>query len=97
VTVTHHIPSKCPACEHTIDAAGTIDGNDTYVAAPGDLTICFGCGCMLIYATDMTVRLPTPQELVELPPEQLKEAEDVQKKIKLLKDIFPGQKEPPPG
>lgn len=96
MTVTRHHESKCPACEHPINAAGTIDAKDTYVAEPGDITVCYGCACVLVYADDMSVRLPTTKELVETPPEQQAEITDLQKKIKLLIDLFPkGPSEPP--
>jgi len=96
LTVTHHKESNCPACGHPINAAGTIDSNDTYVAEPGDITVCFGCACVLVYADDMSVRMPTTKEITEMPPEQLAELEDLQRKIKLLNEIFPGKTEPPP-
>ena len=60
--------SICPNCQHPLDAAGTMDGS---AAKPekDDLTICLHCAAVLQFNADLTLRQPTPEEVIEFPAE----------------------------
>lgn len=45
-------PAKCPACGYVLDAASNVDGA-TAGPAPGDLTVCIGCGTILAFTESM--------------------------------------------
>jgi hypothetical protein len=94
VTITRHEPATCPACGHPIDAAGTPEPGDDYVPAPGDVSICFGCGFVLIFTQNLKLRAPTPDEYLSFPPEQRAELESIQHKIKAIKGVT-GEQRPP--
>jgi hypothetical protein len=55
----------CLNCGKPLDAAGR-PGPDGARPGPGDVTVCLGCGHIMIYADDMTMREPTAEEVVEI-------------------------------
>jgi hypothetical protein len=58
-------PSNCIGCGKLVDAATPVDIK-TVTPAPGDITICFYCGHIMVYADDLSLRNPTDVEMFEL-------------------------------
>jgi hypothetical protein len=54
-------PSFCPSCGATLDAA-TGEG----APSPGAISVCADCGAVTIFSADLTHRLPTDAELIEI-------------------------------
>jgi hypothetical protein len=52
--------SSCPTCGKVFDSATCATGNEA--PKPGDVTVCFGCGMILVFTEDMGVRPMTPSE-----------------------------------
>lgn len=62
---TTRVPSnRCPVCKYQMDAATGVEPETK--PKPGDVSICWQCGAVLIFDTDLTSRLPTEQEFKEL-------------------------------
>jgi len=53
--------TRCPNCEHRLDAAVVAD-NPTAQAKPDDFAICKYCGCVMAYDQFMRIRPLTPEE-----------------------------------
>jgi hypothetical protein len=56
--------SACPDC-------GAVSNRPASYAAnarpePGDPTLCFACGALVVFADDLRLRLPTGAELIQL-------------------------------
>jgi hypothetical protein len=60
---TRHKPSQCPYCGHLIDASTSAEDASP---GPGDVTVCLNCREIVVFADDMSLRLPTEQELIEV-------------------------------
>ena len=60
---TTRINARCPLCDSLIEAS-TSETNET--PDPGDISICYHCGCMCIYTDAMGLRLPTGAEAKEI-------------------------------
>lgn len=58
--------SQCPGCNHALDSVAPDPSAPRDRAKPGDLTICFYCGSILIFGEDLRVRFPTHEEKVEV-------------------------------
>jgi hypothetical protein len=54
----------CLNCGKRIDAAARV--RDDERPEPGDITVCLGCGHLMAYADDMTLRELTGEEIVEI-------------------------------
>jgi hypothetical protein len=74
-TITEY--NECPGCRVRINAATGTDG--VSVPTPGDISVCFNCGTLLVFNTDLTVRQLTLEELVGLDQETRDELEKIQK------------------
>jgi hypothetical protein len=61
-------PTQCTACDKPIDAATPVDDAEELAARPsaGDATVCLGCGHIMIYAADLSLRDPTEEEMAEI-------------------------------
>lgn len=57
---------QCPKCDCTIDAATSAD-NTQSVPEEGDVSVCINCASMLIFKEDMTMRLMSKDEFMNLP------------------------------
>ena len=62
---TRIAPSACPTCGRENDAATHLTKD--VGPSSGDATICFGCRDILVFAEDLSLRLPTDAELERLP------------------------------
>lgn len=61
--------SKCLDCGKKFDRAsgvGSKYGRNRLVPRPGDITICIGCGHIMAFADDLTMRALTDAEMVEI-------------------------------
>jgi hypothetical protein len=56
--------SACPDCGAVSNGAASYGSNSR--PEPGDPTLCFACGALLMYADDLRLRLPTGAELIQL-------------------------------
>lgn len=57
-----HQATTCPGCAKKLDASSGADG---VAPKPGDCSICWYCGAMLLYQEDLTLRPMTNAEKVE--------------------------------
>lgn len=57
----------CPDCGGALNAA--LDPKGRAVPEPGDVTVCIHCYGICVFADDLTLREPTEEELLDLPPE----------------------------
>lgn len=59
------VPSSlCPTCGNELNAASSTTG--TRSPRPGDISVCIHCGAFLSYQPDITLKLLTEEELVEI-------------------------------
>jgi hypothetical protein len=58
-------PSKCPSCGKKLDGASKLGGNNER-PKPGNVSICSDCCNISIFDENMDLRLPTPEERVEI-------------------------------
>lgn len=56
----------CPHCGAELN--GALNPIDDHAPAPGDATICLECAEWSIFTEDLHLRLPTPEEMNDLPP-----------------------------
>lgn len=60
-------PGSCPACGHVFTHVDTLEGGDTPMPNPGDLTVCIECAAVLTWDEDMIYQVyegPAPPEIV---------------------------------
>jgi hypothetical protein len=55
------LSSPCPHCGVVLNCHVTPDGKDSN-PLPGDATVCSVCNSILIFAADLSLRLPTEAE-----------------------------------
>ena len=55
---------SCPSCAHPLDMAA--DFFTDAVPEEGDISICAGCGIILMFGARRRLRLPTEDELIEM-------------------------------
>lgn len=55
---------RCPLCGYEIDRAGNASKSAT-PPKPGDRSLCFECGGVLVFADDLSLRAPTFREFDE--------------------------------
>jgi hypothetical protein len=60
--------SRCPECDHPLDAASSFDKKDPRQPHPLDFTICINCAAILRFKLDLSLRRATLLESEELPP-----------------------------
>lgn len=58
-------PTPCPVCNHTLNAWTPTDV-DSKGPSPNDVSVCAYCHVLLVYADDLTLRLPDEEELQEI-------------------------------
>lgn len=68
---TRHTESRCPCCDHKLDAASS---PDVATPKPGDFSVCISCASLLVFVGGLKFRAMTVGEFDEL---------DVQTKNKL--------------
>jgi hypothetical protein len=56
--------SECPYCAHDADRANGVGHSS--VPKPGDVTVCSKCGEVAVFAYDITLRKPYPDEQEEI-------------------------------
>ena len=76
----HPLPEQtCEVCGYKFDCAM---GTGSQRPRPGDYSVCLKCGEIYTYQPDMTMRVPTLMELMELDAETSRQLELVQTKIR---------------
>jgi hypothetical protein len=81
---TFHVPeATCPGCARKADGAASLAGKGA--PSPGDLTVCIGCGIILVYATAMTLRRATHEELEALAPETAEDLRRVRRAVETFR------------
>lgn len=58
---SRHPESPCVECGHPLSASG-----GPCEPKPGDLSLCIYCGSLNAFAEDMTLRMPTTEEFLEV-------------------------------
>jgi hypothetical protein len=61
--------STCPYCGYVADSVSPADPNDHDTTPPtpdSAVTLCFGCGGVMMFNDDLTVRAPSPEEMAML-------------------------------
>jgi hypothetical protein len=56
---------ECPSCGKKLDAVSNLE-DPVPTPGPGDATVCLGCGHIMIFAEDLTLRAPTTEEMHDL-------------------------------
>ena len=69
-------PSTCPTCGDIHDAAVEVAGRGR--PRPGDLTVCFGCGTILVFTEKLAERRAEPNDLASLNSTERSELENAQ-------------------
>jgi hypothetical protein len=54
---------RCPMCGRLSTAATSVDRSADPRPTPGDVSLCFGCGEILVYGDDLKLRAPELEEL----------------------------------
>lgn len=71
----------CPTCKNKLDAAtGILD--QSWVARPGDMSVCFHCGEILTFTADMDLRLADLNDMMEVPEDYKHVLEAAQRSIR---------------
>jgi len=79
----HHCVTKaeCPRCFYQLDCAFAADASDD-PPVPGDFTLCFKCGAILVFTDDLDVRPATDDDLEALEARERKELERAQRLLR---------------
>ena len=68
----HDMPlTYCPLCHRPLDAATPVNNKNKKAPEEGDITFCLTCGAILIFTSDLKVRLMREEEVDELPKETI--------------------------
>ena len=78
--------AECPVCRYRVDVARIVEGKQ-FKANPGDMSLCARYGELLVFEPDMTLRIPTLTELIELPAEASRLIDKVQYEIRSARMI----------
>lgn len=57
---------KCTACDAPMDRATDVGLGDDTQPEPGDSSLCFYCGHIMVFADDLSVRDPTADEMLQI-------------------------------
>lgn len=81
----HHVVprSVCPACGASADRASGIDHD--HKPEPGDATVCFYCGELLIFTAELTLRTATPADLEGAPSDVLDLLYGAQRSVRMAR------------
>ena len=82
---THTKMSCCPQCGKTLDAASSLDGDNT--PGEGDLSICTGCGEILVFNEDTSLRELTEKDINQIPNEVLDKLTTIQRYIRNYRNL----------
>jgi len=59
-------PSPCPGCGEILNGASFVGEGADASPNPGDITVCIGCGEIIAFADDLTLRGLTDEEMIEI-------------------------------
>ncbi len=57
---------QCPGCKAFLNADTCINDEDYYPPSPGDFSICFQCGTMVEFGSNLEYKLLTEEKQIEL-------------------------------
>ena len=57
--------TECPVCKYKLNDATTAVGENT-TPREGDISVCIGCAEVLIFTKDLSVRLATISDLLDI-------------------------------
>lgn len=77
-------PSTCPSCGKWLDGAATI-GESCEPPNPGDITLCIGCGTVMIFDIALKLRAATQLEIDTLPADERAHLQRASRRINLLR------------
>jgi len=63
------VPDLCPNCGEVLDSACEVKVEGNARPSSGDFTICIYCATSLRFTEDLTLRLLTPDDKPDIPPE----------------------------
>lgn len=75
---------NCPCCKKLLDCATDING--TAKPNPGDISVCIGCGVILVYSEDMALKEAQAMDIFKLPENlivQIYKASELVKRFKI--------------
>ena len=72
---------RCPGCSKKLDAVTEIPKGN-YKPRPGDISICFYCGQILVFDFDLKLQVAQLNDLMTLSPWQHRMLDQAQSKIK---------------
>lgn len=55
---------QCPSCAKVMDAVSGVDHDEA--PRPGDVSLCFDCGAVLIFTDTLGLRKPDPMEMLRI-------------------------------
>jgi hypothetical protein len=61
--------AACPRCQKLLDRVDALIGGPA-TPKPGDVTLCIGCGTILVFTPGLGLRIARPDDMEELSPEQ---------------------------
>lgn len=62
--MTTELKQTCPACGYPMDCATGIGHQRS--PSPGDVTVCISCGDISLFNDDLSLRTPSPGEMMAL-------------------------------
>jgi hypothetical protein len=74
--------ARCPVCEQSNDAATSVSHYGR--PAPGDITVCLNCGCVLTYTGELQLRRMTREQIEALPKDNFADVSRVQTAILVM-------------
>lgn len=72
----------CVICGYQFDCASRPNNNQEGRPRPGDFSLCLKCGEIYVFKDDMTIRLPTVAELMNLDQGNMNTLQVIQTKIR---------------
>ena len=85
-------PSPCPCCAAVLDMSGDVFA-DGPPAGPGDFTLCVECAAILVFGSDMQLRVPRRSEVARLSPAH---CDQLQAARRILLQLHARDGKPPP-
>lgn len=77
---------QCPHCGHPMTAATSFDEGDVRPSS-GDATICMECTVILRFGNDLSVEIFPPEDLVQLPEDDMNQLMKLRRALKLVKKM----------
>jgi len=59
-------PTTCPECGAVHEMAAALDDEADRLARPEDFVVCYDCQTVSVFDEDMTLRMPTEAQIIDL-------------------------------